>query len=81
VGGRRSGDSGGRRRNGAWLERAAVAAGGVYLTATGASALSSGRLLYADYLGAPMLAPLTLLVGALLLAVALCGWNVIAKRF
>ncbi len=68
-----------RKRHGT-LERAAVAAAGVYLTATGVSALASGRLIYANYLDAPMLAPLAILAGALLLAVSLFGWKAVAKH-
>ena len=62
------------------LERAALLLGGLYLTGTGVSTLATGQTIYSNYLGAPMLAPLTTLVGALLIVVALFGWSAIAKH-
>ena len=62
------------------LERAATLVAGLYLTGTSVSALASGRAIYSNYLGAPMLAPATIVVGALLIVIALFGWNAIAKH-
>src|SRR5215210_4175019 len=69
----------GRRKGRGRLERAAAFVAGLYLTGTGASHLVSGRALYSNYLGAPVFAPWTIVIGALLLGISLFAWHKIVK--
>ena len=49
------------------LERVTIVLLGVYLAAVGVHTIAAGHLLYRNYLRAPVLAPIALVIGAVLI--------------